>query len=103
MINSYYFFKSFADRVLAFLHDNFLLFCFRLPCFVLAPGSPDSLCPAASWSPWSSFFALEISYYDYGVRFPDVFLLHSERLTRFGRWLRHSSIDELPGLFNVLR
>ena len=33
----------------------------------------------------------------------DVFLPDSERLTRFGRWLRHSSIDELPGLFNVLR
>jgi len=26
-----------------------------------------------------------------------------ERLTRFGRWMRSSSIDELPELWNVLR
>ncbi len=26
-----------------------------------------------------------------------------ERLTSFGRWLRESSLDELPGLFNILR
>ena len=27
----------------------------------------------------------------------------AQRLTRFGRWLRSSSIDELPGLLNILR
>ncbi|AKA85324.1 Lipid carrier : UDP-N-acetylgalactosaminyltransferase [Pseudomonas synxantha] len=33
-----------------------------------------------------------------GMPLPD-----SERLTRFGRFLRSSSLDELPGLINVLK
>ncbi|WP_280530851.1 sugar transferase [Pseudomonas sessilinigenes] len=33
-----------------------------------------------------------------GVQLPD-----SERLTKFGRFLRSSSLDELPGLINVLK
>lgn len=31
------------------------------------------------------------------------FLPDSERLTQFGRWLRSSSVDELPGLWNIVR
>src|SRR6185369_8972310 len=30
-------------------------------------------------------------------------LSDSERLTRFGRFLRHTSLDELPELWNVLK
>jgi lipopolysaccharide/colanic/teichoic acid biosynthesis glycosyltransferase len=33
-----------------------------------------------------------------GALLPD-----AQRLTTFGRWLRSTSIDELPGLFNILR
>lgn len=38
------------------------------------------------------------AYDDAGVLLSD-----EVRLTRFGRWLRSSSLDELPELFNVLR
>ena len=31
------------------------------------------------------------------------FLPDEERLTRFGIWLRNTSLDELPELINVLR
>jgi len=33
----------------------------------------------------------------------DELLPDAQRLTLFGRWLRSSSIDELPGLLNILR
>ena len=32
-----------------------------------------------------------------------IFRTDAERLTRFGRWLRASSLDELPELWNILR
>jgi lipopolysaccharide/colanic/teichoic acid biosynthesis glycosyltransferase len=32
-----------------------------------------------------------------------VFLPDEERLTKFGKWLRSTSLDELPELFNVLK
>jgi undecaprenyl phosphate N,N'-diacetylbacillosamine 1-phosphate transferase len=38
------------------------------------------------------------AYDEQGEQLPD-----SERLTRFGRFLRSSSLDELPELFNVLK
>lgn len=34
----------------------------------------------------------------HGALLPD-----AQRLTPFGQWLRHSSLDELPELFNILR
>jgi lipopolysaccharide/colanic/teichoic acid biosynthesis glycosyltransferase len=35
--------------------------------------------------------------------YPDFKIANDPRITRVGRWLRQTSLDELPQLFNVLR
>jgi len=48
--------------------------------------------------PYFKFRSMTSAVNSQGELLPD-----AERLTAFGRWLRKSSLDELPSLFNVLR
>jgi len=48
--------------------------------------------------PYLKFRSMTSAVDAHGELLPD-----AQRITHFGRWLRRSSLDELPSLFNVLR
>ena len=97
--------KTLADRILALF-----LFLILLPVFLvvsisllLKMGSPVIFVqqrPGYMGRPLNllKFRTMTNKRDEYGDLLPD-----SERLTAFGRWLRATSIDELPGVINVLR
>jgi sugar transferase EpsL len=97
--------KSFVDRLAALLFLVFLL-PFLLFLAVLVRwrlGAPVLFCqqrPGLSAQPfWLFKFRTMTSQRDSsGALLPD-----AQRLTPLGRWLRAASIDELPGLINILR
>lgn len=98
-------FKSFVDRVFALL----LLILF-LPLLLsvsllirLNLGTPVLFCqyrPGLFCKPFKlfKFRSMSNACDQAGLLLPD-----SQRLTRLGRWLRATSIDELPALINILR
>ena len=102
---SYFRCKSFADRVVALLA---LLFLFPVLAAVILLvrwrlGSPvlfRQLRPGYRARPFQllKFRTMTNARDASGALLPD-----AERLTPLGRWLRATSIDELPALINILR
>lgn len=103
--NSYFYFKSFADRVVAFIFLLLLLPLLLLVALLvrLFLGSPvifTQTRPGYRAKPFSlmKFRSMNDLRTSNGLLLPD-----NKRLTRFGRFLRATSLDELPELFNILR
>ena len=102
---AYYKFKSFADRsfaLIALFALTPLLIAIYFAIF-LDLGSPVifiQLRPGFRTKPFPllKFRTMTSECSSNGAFLPDC-----QRLTRFGSWLRTTSIDELPGLINILR
>ena len=105
MISSYREFKDLADRLCAVIALLFLSPLLVAVALLVRRqhGAPVIFCqqrPGYRGNPFGLFKlrtmtnARDIS----GALLPD-----AQRLTTLGRWLRSTSIDELPGLLNILR
>ena len=104
MLN-YSHFKSLADRTLALLSllllsPLFLIVTFSLFCCY---GSPVFFCQQRPGFRGKPFLLLKFRTMSSCRDFSGQLLPDHLRLTSFGRWLRATSIDELPALINVLR
>ncbi|AKN61716.1 hypothetical protein WB44_12110 [Synechococcus sp. WH 8020] len=105
-MNLFYFvFKSFCDRLVALIAFILLFPFLLLVCLFVAYsfGYPVFFCqqrPGYRGRPfWLLKFRTMTNQRDAsGALLPD-----AQRLTSFGRWLRATSIDELPELINILR
>ena len=102
---NYLFLKSIVDRIVALLLlallAPLLLIVAFLVCWRL--GTPILFCqdrPGYRGRPFRLLkFRTMTNFRDSrGLLLPD-----SERITHLGNWLRATSIDELPSLFNILR
>ena len=104
-MNHYRFFKDIIDRIAAFLAlvllSPFLVF---VCCLVLIRlGSPIFFFQQRPGYKGKTFHlfkfrSMTLARDVHGDLLPD-----SDRLTPFGKWLRATSIDELPALINILR
>ena len=98
-------FKAVADRIFALLLV-FLLFpvliltSFLVLCFLGTPVFYIQQRPGLDARP---FLLLKFRTMTNARDASGAFLHDAQRLTTFGRWLRATSIDELPGLLNILR
>ena len=98
-------FKALADRVAALLallllSPLLLLVALLLRCYIGAPMLFRQRRPGHRGEPFGllKFRTMTNARDASGDLLPD-----AQRLTPFGHWLRSSSIDELPGLLNILR
>ena len=101
----YLFVKSLADFLFALLLLLLLLPLLLLLSIVVVVGFGrpflyTQLRPGFAAKPFRlyKFRSMTNQRDEFGALLPD-----AQRLTPFGRWLRASSLDELPGLINVLR
>lgn len=97
--------KSFSDRLVALL--TLLLLSPLLVVVALLVrwrlGSPILFRQQRAGYLNKPFWLIKFRTMTNSRDFSGALLADSERLTPFGRWLRASSIDEVPGLLNVLR
>ena len=98
-------FKSFADRFAAFLAllvlSPLIVLVYVLVRFRL--GSPVLFRQRRPAYGHRSFSLLKFRSMSNDRDTSGALLPDAQRLTTFGRWLRATSIDELPGLLNILR
>jgi lipopolysaccharide/colanic/teichoic acid biosynthesis glycosyltransferase len=101
----YFIFKGLIDRVtaltaLAILSPMLLLVAILVRWRLGAPVLFRQLRPGFRERPFQllKFRTMSIQHNTSGDPLPN-----SQKLTPFGRWLRSTSIDELPGLINILR
>lgn len=105
LMNNYRSIKSLVDFILALLlliilSPLLLLAAITVRCFLGGPVFFVQLragCRGHSF-PLVKFRTMSNLKDSSGALLPD-----SDRMTAFGRWLRATSIDELPGLINILR
>ncbi len=103
--NFYPFIKSLADRFVAFL-ALLLLSPLLLVVALLVRwrlGSPVVFLQQRPGYRDRPFLLLKFRSMTNQRDASGVLLPDAQRLTHLGRWLRSTSIDELPGLFNILR
>ena len=105
MTRSYLLFKRLSDICLAFI---ILTVLFPLLLFVACLvrwrlGSPVLFCQQRPGMFARPFLLLKFRTMSDKRDVCGELLPDAQRLTPFGRWLRTTSIDELPGLINILR
>jgi lipopolysaccharide/colanic/teichoic acid biosynthesis glycosyltransferase len=105
MKQAYLSFKAFADRVFALL-VLFFLFPVLLSVFLLIYfklGAPIFFSQKRPGLHSKSFKLIKFRTMTNDLDLSGALLPDAQRLTPFGRWLRATSIDELPALINILR
>lgn len=100
----YLVFKDFSDRFLAFWALLFLMPFLSLVAILIffSLGSPVFFRQKRPGYRGRPFWLLKFRTMSNAKDAGGVFLSDRDRLSPFGNWLRETSIDELPALFNIL-
>ena len=102
---NYWLVKNVFDRFVSFVAFVFLLPFLLVVAFFVRwrLGTPVIFCQKRPGLYCQPFFLFKFRTMTNCRDSSGVLLSDSERLTPFGRWLRATSIDELPELINILR